>query len=252
MKSVQSIKLILFSLIHLLFYSSSAFATASTHIWAPSTDIQPYLKWHITSDLYLASEKDSQGNRPDTITNLGLTVGILPFEKLQAECGFDHKTGLGELDDYPMYFNAKVGIPEGSWGDFSPALAMGIYDLGTKHNKTDYNIVYGKIAKTFSVKGFSVGRFSGGYFYGNPKLLLDEDNNRDNKGAFFAWERVMSELSEKLWVCLEYMGTRSSYGTMNLGFSYKFTDTVSALVGYNIYNNRNLVDTITLQLDIDF
>lgn len=227
-------------------------ATPSTHIWAPSTDVQPYKKWHITSDFYFPAERDSQGSRPDTITNLGLTVGILPFEKLQMEVGLDHKTGLGDLDDYPMYFNGKVGIPEDSLSEFFPALALGVYDVGTKHNETNYNIIYGKTAKTFYINGLSLGRFSIGYFYGNPKLLLDKNENRDNNGIFSAWERVLSEITDKLWVCVEYMGTRSSYGTLNFGFSYKFNENTSAIFGYNIYNNRNLADTFTVQIDIDF
>lgn len=61
--------------------------------------MQPYKKFHLTSDFYFPSERDAQGNRPNTITNLGLTVGILPFEKLNMEVGFDHKSGTGDLDD---------------------------------------------------------------------------------------------------------------------------------------------------------
>ena len=72
-------------------------ATATTHIWAPSTDVQPFGKWHLTSDFYFPVEKDSVGSRPDTVTNLGLTVGVLPFQKFNMEVGFDHKTGYGGM-----------------------------------------------------------------------------------------------------------------------------------------------------------
>jgi len=228
------------------------YATPSTHIWAPSTDVQPYKKWHLTSDFYFPSERDSAGNRPNTITNLGLTVGVLPFEKLNMEVGFDHKSGTGDLDDYPIYFNTKLGISENAFGEYFPALAVGIYDVGTKDDRTDYNIVYGKAAKTFSLDDFSLGRFSVGYFRGSSKLLLDKNGNKDNDGVFAAWERTLSEITDKLWVCVEYMGTESSYGSWNFGFSWKFADNVSALFGYNIYNNRDLADTVTVQVDIDF
>jgi hypothetical protein len=127
-----------------------SYATPTTHIWAPSTDVQPYGVVHMTSDVYVPAEKDATGTRPNTIINLGLTTGILPFDKLNAEVGFDYKAGYGDLDDYPMYFNGKVGTPENTFGDFFPALASGIYDVGTKYNKTDYNIVYGEAAKTLS------------------------------------------------------------------------------------------------------
>ncbi len=239
-------------LVSLLWVPSLVFATATTHIWAPSTDVQAYGVMHITGDMYLPTGRDSAGNRPSTVTNEGLTVGILPFEKFNIEAGFDHKTGLGDLDDYPMYFNAKGGIPEGAFGEYFPALAVGAYDIGTEKNKTNYNIVYGKAAKTFKVGDFDLGRVSAGYFYGNDKLLLDQDGNKDNDGFFGAWERTMSEISDKLWICVEYQGTESSYGCWNFGGSWKFSDNVSMLVGFDRYNNRNLADTVTIQFDVDF
>ncbi len=236
----------------ILSVNSPCLATPTTHIWAPSTDVQAFGVFHITGDLYLPTERDSAGNRPDTITNEGLTVGILPFEKFNVEAGFDHKTGLGDLDDYPMYFNAKGGIPEDAFGEWFPALAVGAYDIGTKKDRTDFNLIYGKVAKTFKAGGLNLGRFSAGYFNGNDKLLLNEDGEKDNDGFFGAWERTMSEISDKLWVCVEYQGTRSSYGSWNFGGSWKFSDNVSMIIGFDRYNNRNLADTVTIQFDIDF
>jgi hypothetical protein len=243
-------KSILLVVSYLLLVTDS-YATPSTHIWAPSTDVQPYKKWHITSDYYVATESNSTGSRPSTITNFGLTVGVLPFEKLNAEIGFDHKSGFGELDDYPWYFNTKLGIPENVYGDLFPALAVGIYDVGTKENKTAPNIIYIKAAKTFSAGDLSLGRFSLGGFEGDRDILV-HNGKKDNKGLLFAWERTMSEISDKLWVCVEYQGSKSSYGTWNAGFSWKFSDNVSAIFGYDFYNDRDLADTYTVQIDIDF
>ena len=231
---------------------TKCFATATTHIWAPATDVQAFGVVHVTADMYLPVGTDSAGNRPATVTNEGLTVGVLPFDKFNVEVGFDHKTGLGDLDDYPMYFNAKGGIPEGAFGEWFPALAVGAYDLGTKTDRTNYNIIYGKAAKTFKIKDFNLGRFSAGYFNGNDKLLLNEDGEKDNDGFFGAWERTMSEISDKLWLCVEYQGTKSSYGAWNFGGAWKFSDNVSMIVGFDRYNNRNLADTVTIQVDIDF
>ncbi len=236
----------------LFVFPLSIYATPSTHIWAPSTDIQPFGVVHVTSDLYLPSERDAKGNRPDTVTSLGLTVGILPFKGLKMEVGFDHKSGTAELDDYPVYFNGKLGIPEGGWGKHLPALAIGIYDVGTERNKTDYNIFYTKVAKSFRVENFSLGRLSVGYFRGNTKLLRDKDGSRDNHGVFAAWERSLSGNLDRLWVCVEYMGTQSSYGSWNFGFAWKFSENTSVIFGYNRYHNRNLADTFTMQVDIDF
>jgi hypothetical protein len=228
-----------------------AFATASTHIWAPSTDIQAFKVWHVTSDLYLPVERDAAGGTLPAVTNLGLTVGILPFDRLNVEVGFDHKSGFGPLDGYPMYGNAKIGIPENAFGGISPALAAGVFDVGTKRNRTDYDIFYVEIAKSVSLGDVSFGRLSLGYFNGNEKLLVDGSGGKDNSGVLAAWERTVSELSDKLWVCLEYMGTESAYGTLNVGASWKVAGNVSLLGGYDIFSNRNIVDTVTLQVDID-
>lgn len=243
-------------LIGLIFFcqtvmSGKVFATATTHIWAPSTDVQPYKKWHLTADFYAPTESNADGSRAATITNAGLTVGILPFKKLNAEVGFDHKTGYGNLDKYPIYFNAKIGIPEDSYGKYFPAMAIGIYDIGTKKGKTDSNIFYGKVAKTLALGGINLGRFSVGGFTGNNKLLLYSDQ-KDASGVLLAWERVMTEISDKLWLCVEYQGTKSSYGALNFGFSWKFADNVSAIFGYDVYNNPEIANTFTVQVDIDF
>lgn len=228
------------------------YATASTHIWAPSTDTQAYGTGHVTADVYIPVGDNSDATRPEPITNSGLTFGILPFNKLTAEAGFDYKTGYGDLDRWPVYFNAKIAVPEDTYGPYFPAIAFGIYDVGTSKDRTDYDILYVKGAKTFKIKDFSLGRFSMGYFWGNPKIMLDEDLNRDNGGVFWAWERTMSEISDKLWICAEYQGTRSTYGAFNLGASVQFTKDVSVICGYQFYNNRNLADTVTIQLDINY
>jgi hypothetical protein len=231
--------------------AAEVLATASTHIWAPSTDIQPFGKWHITADMYLPVKKDSFGVRWPTVTNLGLTVGVLPFKNLNLELGLDHKSGTGPADDYPLYGNAKLGVPEGALGKWSPALAAGIYDVGTKKDLTNNDVFYGKVAKSFTAGKVSLGRFSAGYFQGNDKLLLNKRREKDNQGVMLAWERTLSELTDKLWVCGEYQGTESAYGTLNFGFSWKFAPNVSMIYGYDGFNNRNLPPTATLQVDID-
>jgi hypothetical protein len=229
-------------------------ATATTHIWGPSTDVQPFKKWHITTDMYLAVKGDTSGNRVPTVTNLGLTVGVLPFKNYNLEVGIDHKTGYGSLDRYPLCFNAKLGVPEGAFGKYFPALAVGIFDAGTKsyssdtHLGTNSNVLYGKAALTAG----PAGRLSLGYFSGNKNLLLNAMQEQDNAGIMAAWERTMTEVSDKLWLCAEYMGSHSVYGTLNFGASWKFSDNVALLAGYDIFNNNALTDTATLQVDIDF
>jgi hypothetical protein len=234
-----------------LAWGTNAHATATTHIWAPSTDVQAYGLWHITADMYLAVKNDAAGNRVPSITNLGLTVGVLPFKRINLELGVDHKTGFGALDNYPMYGNAKIGILEGAFGNGSPSAAVGVFDVGTKAGRTDFDVIYGEVARTFSARGVSLGRLSAGYFMGNGNLLLDRKGTKDSAGLLAAWERTMTEVSDKLWLCVEYMGTESLYGTLNVGGSWKFANNVSMIAGYDIFNNDDLVNTVTVQVDID-
>jgi hypothetical protein len=229
----------------------TALATGSTHVWAPSTDVQAFKVWHITCDMYLPVETGASGARVPTITNLGLTVGILPFKKVNMEIGFDHKSGLGPLDDYPLYGNAKIGVPENALGGISPALAVGVFDVGTKNGATDYNVMYGKAAKTVTAGDVSLGRVSVGYFSGNEDLLVDENGEKDNQGIMAAWERTMTEVSDKMWICLEYMGTKSGYGSFNVGASWKFASNVAVLGGFEVFNNKFIDNTATIQVDID-
>lgn len=226
-------------------------ATATTHVWAPSTDVQAFNRWHVTSDFYLPAEGDAAGDRIPAVTNAGLTVGILPLKALNLEIGIDHKSGLGPLDDYPLYGNLKLGTPEGSLGTASPAIALGIFDAGTKAGRTDCNVMYAKAAKTLAAGPVSLGRLSLGYFSGNEDLLLDSKGAPDNHGLLAAWERTCPEISERLWVCVEYMGTESTYGTLNVGASWKCAENVFLLVGYDKFHNDELVDTATVQVDID-
>lgn len=228
-----------------------AFATPSTHIWIPSTDIQPYKKVHFGFDQYQKVEKNDDGTWEADIVNNGITVGVLPYDKFQMEVGVDYRhIGSTEYNDDPWYFNAKLGTPEGALFKGSPAIAVGGYDFGTEGDgafRTDNNILYGMIAKTLG----KLGRVSVGYFQGNDKVLLDANGEADEKGVLLAWDRTMSEISDKLWVAVDYQGTDSAYGALNFGIAWKFAPNVGVIAAYDIYNNNDYEPTVTFQVDID-
>ncbi|MBI5025306.1 MAG: hypothetical protein HZC12_00975, partial [Nitrospirae bacterium] len=164
---MKNIKVLAITLMVLVLFAGIAHATPSTQIWIPSTDVQPFKKMHLGIDTYIKTESQD-GTKEPTVTNLGLTMGVLPYEKIQMEVGIDYRD-TGGNHTYPLLFNAKLGVPEGVLFKESPALSVGGYDFGTKHNVTDYNIVYGLVAKTFG----KLGRLSAGYYTGNDNLLLD-------------------------------------------------------------------------------
>jgi hypothetical protein len=231
-----------------LFGSTAAFATPSTQIWIPSSDIQPFNKWHFGFDQYIKTSKTDAGTRETTVVNNGITVGVLPFEKIQAEVGIDQRSiSIEPYDSHPLYFNAKIGTPEGALFKNSPAIAIGGYDFGTKKDLTDFNIVYGVVAKTLG----PVGRISVGYYVGNDKLLFDKNGEKDEAGLLASWDRTMSEISDKLWLAIDYQGAENGYGALSVGAAWKFAPNVGVILGYDIFTNDTLEPTATLQVDID-
>lgn len=230
-------------------FTGVAHATPSTQIWIPSTDIQAFKKVHLGIDTYIKTE-NNQGVKEPTVTNFGLTVGVLPFEKIQMEVGLDYRDFGGALDTtYPLLFNAKIGTPEDALFKGSPAIAVGAYDFGTKNKVTNYNIVYGLVAKTLG----NFGRLSAGYYTGNDELLVDKNGNKDNHGVLLSWDRTISEISDKLWAAVDYQGGKNGYGALSFGVAWKFAPNVSVIFGYDIYNESSLYKpTATVQLDIDF
>ena len=265
---MKNLKILILSFVLCFLSGAFVYATPSTHIWTPSTDIQTYGKIHINADYYFpTASRDHAGNRTFVQQVYGPTFSLLsdkpqenllgklwsPLGKVMAEAGFDYKRGLGStLDNWPLYGHFKFGVPEVAYFKNMPAFAIGAYDMGYKRNQTDNNVWYLTAAKTISVDKLNLGRFSAGYFTGNSRTLLDENGSSDNSGPILVWERTMAEISDRLWFCVDYQGTRSAYGAINYGFSWKFNDNVSVILGYDKYNNPDLRDTITLQFDIDF
>jgi hypothetical protein len=249
-------KLLVISSVFCLLISNVSFATPSTQIWIPSTDFQKWKTMHLGLDNYIRNNKIN-GIRGAGMFDLGLTTGLLPFEKLQGEIGADYLSmGDNNYDDYPIYFNAKIGLPEGALFKSSPAIALGAYNIGLKKNLTNYNILYGVIAETIPI----LGRLTVGYYTGNDKVLVDENLKKANSGVLLSWDRTMTEISDKFWLAVDYQGGKNYLGALNFGASWAFSKNVSLIFGYDIYNNKNAyyntnnqnANSLTAQVDINF
>ena len=237
----------LFTLFFLIIFSPSLVsATPSTIIWIPSVDIQPYKKVHFGLDTYVKTAKQDSISEP-TVTNMGFTVGILPFKNVQMELGCDLRD-VGGDHTYPLLFNGKIGMPEGSLFKEAPAFVLGGYDFGTKGNVTDFNITYLLIAKTLPF----IGRLSLGYYKGNEALLVNRFGNKEEKGLLLAWDRVITEISNRLWLAIDYQEGKSLYGALSFGAAWKVYPEFSILFGYMIFNEPFYQPTFTVQFDVDF
>jgi len=260
---MKKIKVLGICAIAVLSSISVAKATGSTQIWIPSTDIQAFKSVHLGIDNYIRTQKDANGVYGSGMYDMGLTTGISPFSKVQAEIGIDY-LNMGDnnaldaknYDLHPIYFNGKIAIPEDSLFKGAPAIAVGAYNFGTKASLTNYNIVYGLLAKTIPF----IGRISAGYYTGNKALLVDELGKASNSGLLLSWDRAVPEISDKLWLAIDYQGGKNYLGALNFGLSWAFSKNVSVIFAYDIYNNKNAfynssnvnANSFTTQLDINF
>lgn len=233
-------------------------ATPSTQVWIPSTDIQAFNTWHLGLDNYVRASGDGRftpGERDPNIYDAGITVGVLPFETVKAEIGADYLVNGTAYDDDPFYLNAKVGIPEDALAAHSPALAVGGFNFGANSKedsptRTDQNIIYGLVSRTLPV----LGRISVGYYTGNEDILLDKNGEECAGGILLSWDRTMSEISDKLWLAVDYQGGDNALGALSFGMAWAFSKNVSVIFGYDVWNEPSLAgsNTFTTQVDINF
>jgi hypothetical protein len=244
--------------------SGVAMATPSTQIWIPSTDVQGFGTIHLGIDNYIRLSRNATGGRDPNVYDIGPVAGFLPLKKLQGEIGFDFLgNGTDPNDSHPWSGNIKIGTPEDALCKFSPAIAVGGYNLGPSLSKSiapsvtsGQNIIYALVAKTIPAIGSlpPLGRVSVGYYRGSRRALVDTNGHADNDGVLLSWDRTMTELSDKLWFAVDFQGGHNVDGALNVGFSWSFAKNVSVIFGYDMYTEKKLAgeDTFTTQLDINF
>jgi hypothetical protein len=224
----------------LLISSVACFATPSTQIWNPSTDIQSAGTWHLGIDNYFTSAWPQNGGYAYP-TDVNLTYGALP----NLEVGID--SFMPSVNQFE--FNAKYGIAEN--GNM-PAYAIGAQNFGFNVTpdkvSADMNIWYAVVAKTFGI-----GRLTGGYYTGNDKVLVDNNGDTANTGFIATWDKAVTD---KIWLCLDYASGYSAYGSFFYGGSYSFASNTSVIFGYGTFNKHQVTGdgldpVFTTQLDIN-
>lgn len=241
------------TLLALVLIPCIAYATPSTTYWTPMTpDIQPYKVLHLGVDNYFTVFKKASDGGGSFPTDLGLTMGILPFEKLQMEVGVD----LMESSDNPLYFNAKIGTPEGALFEGSPTIQLGLFNVGTKSDVTNQNIFHVVVGKTIA----GVGRLSVGPYMGNKKVLVDKDGNKENTGFMVAFDRGFMPVKDKagneynkIVFAADYASGKNALGGGGFGLYYFLTKDISLLTGPVWFNEEAINGKWkwTIQLDIN-
>ena len=247
-----------------VFDGVAAFATPSTTYWSPATmDIQPYNVWHLGVDNYFIVKRPSSlgpKDGPSSFpTDVQVTVGVLPWEKIQMEVGIDAMYP----SNYPYLFHAKIGTPENSLFAGSPGINIGIFNVGTKTGgaanagRTDYDTVDFIIGKTLP---YNLGRLHAAYYVGNRAALRSSSDDEQNMGFMIAYDKGFLSTTDKsgneykrVVLAADYISGKNYMGGGGFGLYYYFTKDISLLVG-PIWMNDTMLNgpmKITTQLDIN-
>lgn len=184
----------------------------------------------------------------------GLTIGVLPFEKLTLEIGFDaflpSKT--------PFLLNAKLGVPEDLLFSHMPSIAIGAFGVGFNEGLTDYHLVYGQIQKTLPWGGYvSVGGYGG---LGSKTLWTNSDGAVNRLGFMggIASPDINVNLPglKKMIVVADTQTGKNAFGAVGGGIYFYFTDAIDILTGPMYFFDKALQPggsdfMWTVQLDVD-
>ena len=256
-----------------------AHATPSTTYWTPDVmDIQGYNVWHIGVDNYFTIGHGPTNKEGAFPTDVGLTVGVLPFSKVNMEVGIDmlqpmdivcsgafNNTAL--ITTCPtvgdsLFLNAKIGVPEGTFFSWQPGVDIGIFDVGFKPGVTNMDIVDLIVGKTIP----NVGRIHIAGYLGNAGSALmheggDLANGNKNYGWMMAFDRGFMTVKDAAgneyskWVlAADWAFGRNYIGGGGPGIYYYFTKDISLLTGPVWFEDRviNGAWKWTTQLDINF
>lgn len=245
LKSLQIVTLILF------------FNLSSTRIWSVPTD----LFWtncitdvlatgtgHIDIDSYFSLFKRN-GHGSSLPLDTGFLLGIFTWHDLNAEAGIDY---LGGTDD-PFYFNGKVGMSEDKLFANAPSFSIGVFDIGTRANKTNINVVN-------LVLGRKLPESIGGTFYvagfiGNRALGKDRQGYMVGYSYEFCPEKDCSGKDYHKWeFAADYASGNNLIGGGGFGMVYRFTPEISLEGGPVWFNTAKYNGSWkwSIQLDINF
>jgi hypothetical protein len=232
--------------------ASSAAASPTTTWWAPATPAtQAFAVPHVTYDTYFGTESLYP-------IDMGLTMGVIPSDKIGLELGFDFfyptTTANGGVD-VPIALNAKLGLAEGAFGSWQPGVGAGIFGVGFKEDVTNYNVLTLVLGKTLPKVGIlSVG----GYFGLNDELLVNAEGEARRLGLLASWQSPVLDVPriDKLLFVADVSTGDNSLGAAGTGVFVYFTPSIALGVGPVYFFTPELQPggarwMWSMQLDID-
>lgn len=249
----KQLKTISASFLLLNISGGQSMASPSTTYWTPcAMDIQGYKVVHVTYDNYTSLGQEGLASGGQAFPNdLGITVGVLPWKKVQIEIGVDWL----EPSDDPLYFNAKVGAPEGALFSSSPAIQAGIFNLGTNQDVTGQNILHLVLGRSLPL---GLGRLTVGGYKGNSKVLKSSKGKTEDMGLMAAYDygfwSTGADGFNRLVLAADYATGDNALGGGGAGLYYYFTKDMDLLVGPVWFNDEGINGDWkwTTQLDVNF
>jgi hypothetical protein len=225
-------------------------ATPSTTFWTPSTPYtQPFLVPHLTYDTYFGET----GAYP---IDLGLTIGVLPFDLVNAEIGAD--VLYPGRTDATFSLNGKVTLVEGKLARWQPAISAGVANAGFKKDVSDLNLLHAHVGKTFPY----VGELGGGVYTAlNDEILVDRNGKKEESGFFLHWMGPEIPIGvtglKKIVPAADFQSGENALGAVGGGLYFYFTDAIDLLVGPVFFLEPEVQPggadwLFTAQIDVDF
>jgi hypothetical protein len=235
-----------------LLVAGPARPTPSTVFWTPATTYtQPFLVPHLTYDSYVA-EKSFVAN------DYGLTVGVIPSDRIQGEIGFDIFQP-GRFKDL-FQINGKLTLTEGAFGSWQPGVSAGIMNVGFKKDVSDYDLLHLEVGKTLPLGTVAVG----GYYGAGSKLLWQDEKGKEKRagvmGSYTSPDLVLNLTGlQKINVFGDISSGNNWFGAGGVGIGLYPAANVDVLIGPVWYLDSKLAKALygadmvwSVQLDIDF
>lgn len=234
----------------LLAAATPAGATPSTVVWTPATTYtQPFLVPHLTYDTYVAEKGFLQNT-------YGLTMGVLPTDKLLGEVGVDvFYPGL--TADFTQ-LNGRLTLPENLAGTWQPALSLGVSNAGFEKDVSDYHLLHATLSKTTPI-----GTLAAGGYYGAGSEALWTGSGGEERAGFMA-SYASPELKvglpglEKVVLLADVATGENWFGAVSGAVALYFNSNVSLLTGPVFFLDSDYYSALgqpdfmwTAQLDVD-
>jgi hypothetical protein len=182
----------------------------------------------------------------------GLTLGVLPFDAIQGEVGFD----LLYPTQNPLLLNAKLTLVEDKLFALQPGLSIGVANVGV-NSATDSTMVYAVAGKLLPVVNTTVA--IGGYYGLNSRFYSDANGKKAQAGLLASVASPalkVGKVIDSLQLIGDLQTGSNAFGAAGGALAVYFTPTVSVLTGPVFFFEKALQPggsevMWTLQLDVD-